>query len=270
MWIIEKSVIGKMSDDTLCEDTLFINEHFIAVIDGATSKGKLLWEGRKAGWYASKVLAAALAEFQPEIKAEEAIILLNQSLANASKPVYEQLTRDHFERLAASIVVYSVARRQVWSFGDCQYAVNGRHYQEEKKIDTLLAKVRSFVLQAELANGRTLAELRDGDPGREAILPFLELQSQFANRGDDWRYAVLDGFEIDLRDLKIVDVPAGSEVILASDGYPELKATLAESEAALAEVFNEDPLCMSRFKSTKGFVAGQRSFDDRAYIRIET
>jgi len=78
----------------------------------------------------------------------------------------------------------------------------------------------------------------------------------------------LDGFDIGLRDLHVTDGPSGAVVILASDGYPELGPTLAASEAALEAVRREDPLCMSRFKSTKGFVDGQLSFDDRAYVRF--
>lgn len=268
MHIIEHSVIGKAQDGSLCEDGLFTSNAFIAIVDGATSKGLIRWDGHTAGFHAMRVLLEAIARLPADIDAEAAILHLNQSLAAASAPHHDELARSHFERLMASVVVYSAARRQVWSFGDCQYLVNGTFYKEEKKIDTLLAEVRSFALDAELAAGRPLAELQARDVGREMILPFLKMQSQFANRGDAWRFAVLDGFDINLRDVRTVDVPPGAEVVLASDGYPELEPTLAASEAALEAVRREDPLCMCRFKSTKGFVAGQPSFDDRAYVRF--
>ncbi len=268
MQIFEQSVIGKSADGSLCEDGLFISENFIAIVDGATSKGKLRWEGHSAGFHARKVLLEGLADLPAGIEAGPAIQRLNQSLTDAGAPFRETLLQSHVERLMASIVIYSAAHRQVWSFGDCQYLVDGRYFKEEKKIDTLLSEVRSFALAAELAAGRPLADLQAHDIGRELIMPFLKLQSQFANRGEEWRFAVLDGFTIDLRDVRVVDVPAGSEVILASDGYPELEPTLAASEAALEAVRREDPLCMARFKSTKAFVAGQRSFDDRAYVRF--
>ena len=268
MHIIEQSVIGKYPDSALCEDGLFISEHFVAIVDGATSKGKLRWSGHTAGRHACTILLQALAGLPADIAGEAAITRLNQSLTAAGELFHQELARSHVERLMASIVIYSAVRRQVWSFGDCQYCINQNYYKEEKKTDTLLSEVRSFALEAELAAGRTLADLQSRDVGRELIMPFLELQSQFANRGEDWRFAVLDGFAIDLRDVHAVDVPPGSEVILASDGYPELEPTLAASEAALEAVRREDPLCMSRFKSTKGFVAGQLSFDDRAYVRF--
>ena len=58
------------------------------------------------------------------------------------------------------------------------------------------------------------------------------------------------------------------EIVLASDGYPFLKPTLANSEAALAHLIATDPQCVRYFIATKGLVSGNRSFDDRTYIRF--
>ena len=58
------------------------------------------------------------------------------------------------------------------------------------------------------------------------------------------------------------------EVVLASDGYPFLCPTLAESEARLKEQIVRDPLNINTFKATKGMMTGNLSFDDRAYIRF--
>ena len=63
-------------------------------------------------------------------------------------------------------------------------------------------------------------------------------------------------------------VSASSEIVLASDGYPFLKPTLAESEAALANQIANDPQNISCFIATKGLVEGNKSFDDRTYIRF--
>ena len=59
-----------------------------------------------------------------------------------------------------------------------------------------------------------------------------------------------------------------NEVVLASDGYPFLKPTLAASEAALAEQIANDPQNIHSFIATKGIVEGNKSFDDRTYIRF--
>lgn len=61
---------------------------------------------------------------------------------------------------------------------------------------------------------------------------------------------------------------SSSEIVLASDGYPFLKPTLAASEAALAEQIANDPHNIRSFIATKGIVEGNKSFDDRTYIRF--
>jgi hypothetical protein len=58
------------------------------------------------------------------------------------------------------------------------------------------------------------------------------------------------------------------DLVLASDGYPEILPTLAETEARLAELLAEDPSCVGVLRGTKGVMAGQISFDDRAYLRL--
>jgi len=58
------------------------------------------------------------------------------------------------------------------------------------------------------------------------------------------------------------------EIVLASDGYPFLKSTLEASEKALEELLKHDPQCVNSFIATKGLVEGNKSFDDRTYIRF--
>jgi len=47
-----------------------------------------------------------------------------------------------------------------------------------------------------------------------------------------------------------------------------LAETLQESESLLAKHLTDDPLNIGQFKATKGLLKGNRSFDDRAYIRF--
>jgi glycerophosphoryl diester phosphodiesterase len=44
---------------------------------------------------------------------------------------------------------------------------------------------------------------------------------------------------------------------------------LAETERVLAQTIETDPLCYKIYKSTKGVVEGNISFDDRTYLRIK-
>lgn len=106
------------------------------------------------------------------------------------------------------------------------------------------------------------------DPARAMILPFLRLQSQFANVRGPYGYFVFDGFTDPAYPIRTVTVRPGDEVVLASDGFPLLKPTLAESEAALQRLKVEDPALISEYRSTKGFTPGYDSFDDRTYVRF--
>ena len=66
--------------------------------------------------------------------------------------------------------------------------------------------------------------------------------------------------------ISVYKVLDNSQIILSSDGYPQLFETLKESEEYLFTVLKEDPLLYKKYKSTKGFMKGQNSFDDRAFI----
>ena len=76
---------------------------------------------------------------------------------------------------------------------------------------------------------------------------------------------------VPINKVKVIDVAdGGQDIVLASDGYPFLKNTLEKSEKALSEQLHNDPLCIRYFKATKGLMNGNKSFDDRAYIRFKT
>jgi glycerophosphoryl diester phosphodiesterase len=59
------------------------------------------------------------------------------------------------------------------------------------------------------------------------------------------------------------------EIVLATDGYPFLCKTLAESEDRLNRQREEDPLNIGEFQATKAFHPDNKSFDDRTYIRFQ-
>ena len=85
-------------------------------------------------------------------------------------------------------------------------------------------------------------------------------------------YAVIDGFDIFKPGIKVITLNANNrhDIVLASDGYPFLKSTLADSETALQKQLAADPFNIHSFKATKGLMRGNKSFDDRAFIRVET
>ena len=279
MKIIESSIIGKKSPEA-CEDGMVVTDDFIAVIDGSTSKTpKHLNPDMKNGRYAMMLISEYIRE---ELKADASVDDFCQGVtAYIYNKVYEKLgveerLKEHpEERLTASAILYSRTRNEVWMVGDCQAIIDGKLYENGKPYEQEIARKRVELIE----QGLSPAE------ARKQIEPLL-IEAMLS--GQNQNYTVIDGFPIYREGVKVVALktkPASSsietyfqeqtkpvsspnEVVLASDGYPFLKPTLAESEAALAEQIANDPQCIHDFIATKGLVAGNKSFDDRTYIRF--
>lgn len=266
MEIIEKTIIGKVGNPILCEDGLFIGENFMAVVDGVTSKGDFLWANKKSGVFAKNLVLNYLETIPLDITAQKLIEGINKIFFEQIKR--NKLIKDTKEHLRASIIVYSKYHKEIWSYGDCQCMINGKLYNHFKKVDELIANVRSFVIQSLLMKGMTIEELQIDDISRDFIRPLLEKQLLFENANSEYGYSVLNGRLLENYNAKVYRVKSGDEVILASDGYPKLYSSLKDSESYLSYILAVDPLCYSLHKSTKGIMEGNKSFDDRAYLKF--
>ncbi|MBW0021954.1 hypothetical protein V7T09_09335 [Segatella copri] len=288
MKIIESCIIGKKSQEA-CEDGMVVTDDFIAVIDGSTSKTpKHLNPDMKNGRYAMMLISEYIRE---ELKADASVDEFCQGVtAYIYNKVYEKLgveerLKEHpEERLTASAILYSRTRNEVWMVGDCQAIIDGKLYENGKPYEEKIARKRVELIE----QGLSPAE------ARKQIEPLL-IKAMLS--GQNQTYTVIDGFPIYREGVKVVSVsdsssvqdsvPASdsvpcsdsasasdtipsssSEIVLASDGYPFLKPTLAASEAALAEQIANDPQNIHSFIATKGIVEGNKSFDDRTYIRF--
>ena len=279
MDIIESSIIGKKSPEA-CEDGMVITDDFIAVIDGSTSKTpKHLNPDMKNGRYAMMLISEYIRE---ELKADASVDDFCQGVtAYIYNKVYEKLgveerLKEHpEERLTASAILYSRTRNEVWMVGDCQAIIDGKLYENGKPYEQEIARKRVELIE----QGLSPAE------ARKQIEPLL-VEAMLS--GQNQNYTVIDGFSIYQKGVKVValkmkhasssietyfqeqtkPVSSPNEVVLASDGYPFLKPTLSASEAALAEQIANDPQNIHSFIATKGIVEGNKSFDDRTYIRF--
>ena len=170
------------------------------------------------------------------------------------------------ERLTASTVIYSRLRREVWLVGDCHCLIGGQYYDNPKPYEEQLAEMRAAKVVSLLAEGYTESQLRQRhDPAREVMIPtMIEVM-----KNQNITYAVIDGFPIPQQFVPVITLDFQPwEIVLASDGYPFLAPTLAETEALLDAQRQNDPLNIGQFKATKAFVEGNNSFDDRSYIRF--
>ena len=294
MMIIESKIVGKKSQES-CEDGMVVTDDFIAVIDGSTSKTpKHLNPDMKNGRYAMMLISEYIRE---ELKADASVDDFCQGVtSNIYNKVYEKLgveerLKEHpEERLTASAILYSRTRNEVWMVGDCQAIIDGKLYENGKPYEQEIARKRVELIE----QGLSPAE------ARKQIEPLL-IEAMLS--GQNQTYTVIDGFPIYREGVKVVSVsdscsvqdsvPASnsvpaldsvprsdsvsasatisvssSEIVLASDGYPFLEPTLVASEAALAEQIANDPQNIHSFIATKGIVEGNKSFDDRTYIRF--
>ena len=294
MDIIESGIIGKKSPEA-CEDGMVVTDDFIAVIDGSTSKTpKHLNPDMKNGRYAMMLISEYIRE---ELKADASVDDFCQGVtAYIYNKVYEKLgveerLKEHpEERLTASAILYSRTRNEVWMVGDCQAIIDGKLYENGKPYEEKIARKRVELIEQGLSPA-------------EARKQIEKLLIEAMLSGQNQTYTVIDGFPIYREGVKVVSVsdscsvqdsvpasnsvPASdsvpcsdsvsasgtflvssSEIVLASDGYPFLKPTLSASEAALAEQIANDPQNIHSFIATKGIVEGNKSFDDRTYIRF--
>ena len=108
------------------------------------------------------------------------------------------------------------------------------------------------------------SSILEHDEGRDHIINDIIASMRLQNK----TFSVIDGTPIYLRGVKRIPAENAHEIVLATDGYPFLYPTLAESEAALKNLLTNDPCCMEIYQATKACMKGQQSFDDRAYLRF--
>jgi hypothetical protein len=272
--VIEQQVVAGKGTIENCEDTIVVTNNFVCVIDGVTSKSKRLWDGHTTGWMAAHILSETVTFLPAEITCYEAIERLASAITNYyhNNNVFEEMRDNLVQRFSATLVLYSAYHSEVWMVGDCQCMMDGILHEHLKLVDQIMSDARALYLHTELRKGKSITDLMEHDTGRAFIQPFLDNQQLFQNYTGEspYAYGVIDGFATPQHTIKVVPVEEGTRsLVLASDGYPELKPTLAESEAALRFILDNDPLCIHLFKSTKGLVKGQASLDDRAYVRVE-
>lgn len=276
MKVIESKIEGKKSPES-CEDGLVVTADFIAVIDGSTSKTPHhLSPDMKNGRYVMVLISEYIQhELKPESTVEDFCEGVTSYIYNKvyrQQGIEEQMQAHPEERLTASAILYSKAKNEVWMVGDCQAIIDGKLYENNKPFEDIVAR-------------RRVELIRQGFTPQEARKTIEPLLIQAMLEGQNKTYTVIDGFPIYQKGVKVVSLNAPQknvetdvadslplptkEIVLASDGYPFLKPTLTESEEALAHLLAYDPQCTHEFIATKGIVVGNKSFDDRTYIRFQ-
>ena len=270
MQIIEQTIVPK-NPARKSEDGIVATPDFVAVIDGSTSKSRVrCYRDTFLGHHSPGLLA--MLTVAATIKTMPADVTCHQFCQAAAlairrryiKSLLPHLAQHPEDRLAASAIVYSRLRRELWLIGDCQALVDGTLIDNPKPHEQMLAQERADIIRQ---TPRPWDSFLIDDTARQTIIPhMLECMQQ-----QNVSYAVLDGFPVAERYVKVIALDfQPHQLVLASDGYPFLCPTLEESEARLAAQHREDPLNIGpAFMATKAFMRGNNSFDDRAYIRFD-
>lgn len=267
MEVIEQFTLGKLGDSELCEDRIVLTDDYAAILDGATDKSGRRYDGVSGGVFASRTVAKEIEQLPSDLTAYQAVIQLSEALASAVERECGTLPAD---MPSTQLGIFSRARHEIWRVGDCFFLDGGFANAPAKVIDSIASRARRAMIESYLIEGAISREdLSKQDLGREFILPLLKRQYLFANLDSDspFAFGVINGHPVPERFIEVRKV-TGSEVVLATDGYPQVPGTLAEAEALLSEALLADPLCVDELTGTKGVAKGQLSFDDRAYLRL--
>ena len=264
MKIIEQLIVGKHDDET-CEDGIVITDNFIAVIDGSTSKtSERVTPKMQNGRFAMQLVSDVVSSLPAQITVRQFCSIVTDAIDEAYD-YYQQdpdvICKHPERRLTCSAAVYSRYHREVWLVGDCQCIIGDRCYDNAKPQEAINAEKRSRYI---IEHGLSIEEVRRHDAGRDQIINDIIVSMHDQNK----TYAVIDGTPIYIDGIKVIAVPVNAEVVLATDGYPFLCNSLAKSESRLQQLLHDDPLLIHSFKATKAYMEGNKSFDDRAYIRF--
>jgi len=264
MNIIEQLIVAK-NPKKKSEDGIVVTDHFIAVIDGSTSKATHQYSLlRSNGRLAMETVSKCIRKAEKTISCHQFCLLVTKAFArHYRKSQLAYLTEHPEERITASCVVFSRVRREIWMIGDCQCLIGGEYFDNPKPYEQELAERRAAIIrESPLPHSHFLTD----DTARAAIIPRMIETMKQQNK----TYSVVDGFPIPEDKVRVLTLDFQPwEIVLASDGYPFLEPTLEASEARLARQRTEDPLNIGDFKATKAFAKGFNSFDDRAYIRFK-
>lgn len=267
---LDTYVAGKASAE-ICEDFLHVDADFVAVVDGASDKTGTGVNGRAGGWIVANAIVECLkdrAHVPSDASFEEWVTqttdFIDRRLRDIGWPIDVQ-------RPAASALVYSRRRGEMWRVGDCHFRVDGVDHMGGKEFDDMVGAIRRDALIKAIEGGAEIDTLRAADVGRDAILDLLRHQHLHANEPDGpLGYPVFNGYRIPKHLLEApVRIPANSFVVMCSDGFDFPHETLHETISRQRVSYEKDPLRIGTDggrPSTKALPEDAERHDDQCYV----
>ncbi len=257
--VVEASSFSKTGDETLNEDAFIIDDGVVAVFDGETNKEKAVIPA--PGRRVALALADAARNLPSACDPETIVKNLQEAVAALSEAG---------PSMAAVGAVLDIRSRRLTRVGDVAVGIDGEFHFQRKLLDDIATASRAALLRTHLLAGWTSDALRAEDPGREMILPLLRAATAWRNQsGSNYGFASLNGGVTPPEMIDVFEIPAGAEVVIATDGYCDPRPTLRRSEEVLARSIAADPLRIGPPPGTKAVLPSNISFDDRTYVRVK-
>lgn len=264
--VAESFVCGKTGDPVACEDLIADGPDFVVVCDGATDKSGLLYGGQTGGRVVAELVCSVIAAARSGTSALDLAALVSA----AYRDRFAAHLSSSVDRPTGSFCALDKRTGALTRVGDTSWRTADQIHLGAKHIDAVTSGFRAATTRAALLAGTSPRDIAAHDPGRAAILPLLREQARFLNNphAGEFAFGGVDG-QIPEMFVEQWQLLATCEaVVLASDGYPELAMTLADSEASLRLDLAADPLRIGVHAGTKSLAPTARSFDDRAFIRL--
>ena len=259
--VVETFVKGKCPE-VECEDFVVVGPRFIGVVDGSSKKP---WTRGPSGGSVAESVRDVLESVRSEIPFLEVVEMLTREAASR----YDETSIDRELRSCATVAVYDVVETCVWRLGDPAVLFDGMPSKDVSERERSVAVKRAGRIRRALDEGASVDSIREFDPGRIAIEDDLRILARSRNAVVDGSFAAVDGMMIPVslvECLRPTDIR--TEIVIASDGYPDPRGTLIDSESALSSRLARDPLMIEDPAQTKGVGRGCESFDDRSYVRL--
>jgi glycerophosphoryl diester phosphodiesterase len=251
--------IGKFGDPDRNEDRIVVAPSVFAVLDGSTAKEDFV--GQSPGTRAVVAIEKVIRSLPATATAQEAVAAMTAAVADVCTVG---------GACSASVLLLFIPRNEVWVVGDGWVSVDGDVHQFGHHTEAAASTARAALLRAELQR-QPLESLLDEDVGRLMIMPLLRAEALLSNvdSAGAMCFGRIDGRPVPDRFIRVISLPAQwRSVVLATDGYPWVEATLEASEDALRERIDRDPLMIDPPPMTKGVYPGQVSYDDRTWLEL--
>ncbi|WP_114009888.1 hypothetical protein [Cohaesibacter intestini] len=259
---LEAFSLGK-AEDGYSEDRLIRTAHHFGVLDGS----------RGPGYGEADVITAIMDDAVSMMGAVPKDITLEALVEAFTALVRARKIEARFDDLRRTggfvFCLYSAHHHEIWRVGDCKFRLRGETNAKFWRTEELCAETRAMMIRSMRYDGLSEAEIMAHEAYDQLIAAPLSCEANYLNRDDDdAAFGAIIGTAVPAPFIERYPAQSG-RLVITSDGYPALFDTLADSEAHLAALLTQDPLCIGINLQCKGLGPGRVSFDDRSYISAD-